>query len=373
MRRPAVRLLLTLAVSACFVGSIPATTEAGIIPWAYDTVFGPVGSVHARHAGYYGGGYGANYGGCSSCSTPYYAGYSGPAPVLIGGRRAWRSSYVAFGGSGGYATGGCSTCSSGYGYSSTGNCGVACGGCDSCGGGCGINGGYAFGGQSYGGGGCASGQCGVNYPPPVTTNNSGANAATPVTPAAPLPADAKAGTGASQAETPEPMNRSGADDGYNKPGAVTPAPAPGEGFRPRGTGVPTPTNGDPAADQFVPPIKTPAKPATGADASPNDAAAGAAAEEPKSETGAETGTEPATPPVVPKAKVPAKRPNLGEDEKETKAGPRFELNEKITWHREVQHSRHMPTAVRVSANIHRSALFPKMAWRTTSETELAKK
>jgi hypothetical protein len=74
MRRPAVRLLLTLALSACAVGLVPATTEAGIIPWAYDAVFGPVGSLQGRQVSYYGGGIG---GGCST-GCGYGAYYQGP-------------------------------------------------------------------------------------------------------------------------------------------------------------------------------------------------------------------------------------------------------------------------------------------------------
>lgn len=150
-------------------------------------------------------------------------------------------------------------------------------------------------------------------------------------------------------------------------------PGAGEGFRPRGAGVPTPTGGDPTAEQFVPPkINTPAK-APGTDASPNDASPPAPPSEPQNGTGTGTGTEPATPAIAPK---PKPKRNFGDDEDEkkgTSVGPRLELNEKVTWRREVIHSRQAPTAVRVSATMSRSALFPKMAWRTTADAELAKK
>jgi hypothetical protein len=403
MRRPAVRLLLTLAISACVVGSIPATTEAGIIPWAYDTVFGPLGSIQGRQAGYYGGAYGsnyggvygANYGGCSTggCGTGCSTGYCGPAPRLFGGLRSLRMGFAGYGGygMGGYGMGGYG-CSTGCGYSNFGGCGSSCGGCNSCGmggcstgdcgtggcgaGGCGSNGGYGaigmqgyggnFGGGNFGGGGCANGQCGVNYPPPLTQNNPSVNAASPVTPAAPPPVTTEATKSATPPVEPQvdPMSgRSGGNDGYPSPMA----PGAGEGFRPRGAGLPSPTGGDPTAEQFVPPKKVNAP---GADASPNDTNVPMP---PPVEPQTGAATDPATPPVAPKPRPKRNLNDDDDDKKGTSVGPRFELNEKVTWRREVIHSRQAPTAVRVSATVNRSALFPKMAWRTTADAELAKK
>lgn len=85
--------LLTLAV----VGGLATQSQAGIIPWLYDAVFGPPGSVMygtgyrgygmTYGAGYSPYGYGANYGygaaayapatGCNSCATSS-ATYYGP-------------------------------------------------------------------------------------------------------------------------------------------------------------------------------------------------------------------------------------------------------------------------------------------------------
>jgi hypothetical protein len=389
MRRPAVRLLFTLAISACAVGVIPTTTEAGIIPWAYDTVFGSVGSIQARQSGYYGGAYGANYGGayganyggayganyggCSTgCGTPCSTGYCGPAPRLFGRLRAWRMGYAGYGG---YATGG-GCCSTGGGYSNYGGvanyggssgCGISsCGGCSSCGGGgCGIDGGYG----SFGGG-CANGQCGVNYPPPLTQNNSGPTASSPVTPAAPpVNADAKAGgTQNDQGVEPGPMGRSGTTDGYQP--QIAPGPGAGDGFRPRGAGSAAPAGGDPATGEFVPPVTSPSN-NNGVDASPSNPNTGATGDDQKAATGTESST-----PVVPPKKAAPKR-NFGDEDEDKKSGtsvgPRFELNDKVTWRTQVSLTRQAPTAVRVSATVYRSPLFPKMAWRMTSEPELAKK
>jgi hypothetical protein len=99
------RLSLVLASTASLGLSSPV--QAGVIPWAYDALFGPVGSMQAR-AGY----------------APYYTGYSG--------------NY-----GGGYVTG-YAPYSVGYGYVSSG-----CG-CSPCGGSCG---------SSCASGNCASGNC----------------------------------------------------------------------------------------------------------------------------------------------------------------------------------------------------------------------
>ena len=381
MRRPAVRLLLTLALSACVVGAVPAATEAGIIPWAYDAVFGPVGSLNGRYSAGYNGG--CATGDCSSGGYGYSAGYcgcgvgcfQGPAPRLFGGLRARRRGYVGYAGyaggfGGGFSAGGCST-GCGYPAADCGSCnscggyGVSSGNCGSCGaGGCGIDGGFAYGASGYGGG-CATGQCGVNYGP--TTNAAGGvNSASPVTPASPPPATTDnnvKSNGPTQYDAQSaPMGRSGANDGY-----LPPVP-PGEGFRPRGQQEAAPTNSDPAIDEFVPPkVNSTNRPAI--EASPSDATAPPL---PEATNNSAAPTDTTTPPV------PAKAPkrNFGDDEgdnKETQIGPRLELQEKITWNRSISRSRQMLSAVRVSATVNRTALFPKMAWKTTADAELAKK
>ncbi|MCA9096950.1 MAG: hypothetical protein KDA36_01120 [Planctomycetaceae bacterium] len=111
-------------------GAMAVPVEAGIVPWVWDTVFGPVGSIRARrmcNVGYgfrnrcsYGPAMYGSYGGCSPCGSP------------CGG----------------------SPCSSGA-------CGIGCG--------------YGYGGAvSMGGcasGSCASGQCGVNFYPEASPSN----------------------------------------------------------------------------------------------------------------------------------------------------------------------------------------------------------
>ena len=105
--------------------SCPSASEAGVIPWAYDAVFGPVGSLR-----------GSNY-------TPYYAGYSGYTGA----------SYQPAAYSTGYATNGCSSCQqSSYYASAYDSCG-----CSPCGSNC-SSGGCAS-------GNCASGNCTTNSVP----------------------------------------------------------------------------------------------------------------------------------------------------------------------------------------------------------------
>ena len=285
-------------------------------------MFGPVGSIHARHVSRYSS-YGA---GCCGPAAPVYAGYRGGWGSYGGGCCAPACNSCGVGGSAGYSSGGCSSCGTGYagGY---------------------YDGGY---GQSAcGPGGCANGQCNVNYPPgtnPATGNS-------PVTPAhAP-------GAGPSPAydnrnAPPSPM---GSNDNFVPP--VTPAPggaANTDGFTPAAPRTPAPNTVDPTQnDNYVPPkVVPPAAPAA-------------------------DGTDPAatgTPPVEPRPVTPSKKPRIGDDdEKGTSVGPRLELNEKVTWRPSIQRTRTSLSAVRVSANAYRYGLFAKTAWRSGTDTELAKK
>ena len=120
------RLAKFAFVLASVLGSsCPSASEAGVIPWAYDAIFGPVGSLR-----------GSNY-------TPYYAGYSGYTGA----------SYQPAAYSYGYATNGCSSCQQSSYYASTYN---GCG-CSPCGSAC-SSGGCAS-------GNCASGNCTANSIP----------------------------------------------------------------------------------------------------------------------------------------------------------------------------------------------------------------
>ena len=120
------RLAKFAFVLACAIGtSCPSSSDAGVIPWAYDAVFGPVGSMQRS---YY---------------TPYYAGYSGYTGA----------SYQPAAYSTGYATNGCSSCQqSSYYASAYDSCG-----CSPCGSNC-SSGGCAS-------GNCASGNCTANSVP----------------------------------------------------------------------------------------------------------------------------------------------------------------------------------------------------------------
>ncbi|HVW01996.1 MAG TPA: hypothetical protein VHB77_16705, partial [Planctomycetaceae bacterium] len=135
--------------AACLSAGLAAPAEAGIIPWTYNAIFGPVGS----NAGYgYGYGYAgtttANYGGgCSTCGTGAMGnsylgpGYAfdpyGPAIGMGGGCSSC--------GTGGCATGCCGVRSF-FGPRCCLPCGFACGSCGL--GGCGA-------------GGCSTGSCGA--------------------------------------------------------------------------------------------------------------------------------------------------------------------------------------------------------------------
>lgn len=320
MRRPAVRFLLTLAVAASMFGVAPAKSEAGIIPWAWDTVFGPVGSIHARRA--YRLGYGS--GGCCGPAVPYGYGAS------YGGWGAF--------GSGGCCNSGCNSCGA-AGYSSCSSCGT---GFD------------AYGVSSCGAGGCANGQCNVNYPPNNTATGNTSAGGSPVTPA---PVPNPGGPTPGYDNRTGPMVPNGGNENFVPP--VAPGPGPGaattDGFKPSAAGrSPAPTGGDPTKDEnYIPPRVTPPGAAEGTDPSAN----GVPAVEPR--------------PAV----TPPKRPALGDDDEEkgTSIGPRFELNEKVTWQPVIQRTRMAQSAVRVSAHANRLGLFAKTAWRSNLETELAKK
>ena len=142
MRRPAQRFgILVLALA--LVPAQFSAANAGVIPWLYDAVFGPVG-----HYGYGGYGYGGGYG---SYGTAYRYSYAGPqvsyampsAPAYYGQTNCGQSKCGPAGCSSagcatpsysvGYrpilahptycSTGGCSTVLSAYRYSD-GNCGT---------------------------------------------------------------------------------------------------------------------------------------------------------------------------------------------------------------------------------------------------------
>lgn len=88
------RLVLVLVSGIGFSISAPAESRAGIIPWIYDAVFGPVGSMRAQSAGYP---MTVGYAPYSAGYAPYYSNYNAAyAPVTTAQ----------------YNSGGCSTCNS---------------------------------------------------------------------------------------------------------------------------------------------------------------------------------------------------------------------------------------------------------------------
>lgn len=111
-----------------FAGMVvnPHESQAGVIPWLYDAIFGPPGSMMAYSGGgYYGGGgaYTAGY-------APYWSGY---APAF------------------GY--GGCGPCQT-TSYAPAGCCDPCQSSCSPCGGGCAV-------GSPCSGGACLGGACGM--------------------------------------------------------------------------------------------------------------------------------------------------------------------------------------------------------------------
>lgn len=125
MIQQARKRLLIAALTFVLSGAMAVPAQAGIIPWAWDTLFGPVGSIRARRM----------------CNVGYgIRNRCGYGPMSYGA--------MSYGSCGG----GCSPCSGGA-------CGLGCG-CD--------YGGY---GSSLSMGSCATGQCGVNFSPTATPGN----------------------------------------------------------------------------------------------------------------------------------------------------------------------------------------------------------
>ncbi len=125
--------LTKIAVCGLLVLSTTTTADAGLIPWTYNAIFGPVGSTFAARPAY---GYTANYGAynagaCCGNSytagyTPYYAGYSGYTTNYYAAYPT--TSYYGF--SNDCSTcGTCNTCNYGC---ATNCCTTGCNGCANC-------------------------------------------------------------------------------------------------------------------------------------------------------------------------------------------------------------------------------------------------
>lgn len=144
----------SLAALVCFGAALlgaPARSEAGVIPWMYDAIFG-----YGHHSGGWGGGYGggAAYGGYTTGYAPFYTASYGGASYgggSYGGGNCCGSttSYAPWTGyaSGSYGDGCCSPCGTGgCNPCGAGACGNGCG--TSCDPGCGND--------------CPGGNCGTS-------------------------------------------------------------------------------------------------------------------------------------------------------------------------------------------------------------------
>ena len=71
------RLMLVVGSVVGFSSAVPNTSQAGVIPWIYDAIFGPVGSMR------YGAGYGTYGGYGNSGYSNYGLAYSGYTPTTV--------------------------------------------------------------------------------------------------------------------------------------------------------------------------------------------------------------------------------------------------------------------------------------------------
>ncbi|TWT63461.1 hypothetical protein [Rubinisphaera italica] len=163
--------LMMLGVCGLLAVTTTATAEAGIIPWTYNAIFGPVGSTFAARPTYgYGANYGAryggnaccgttaNYGGNSCCGTTSSYGYTTSYSPYYAGYTPYYAGYSSYYGSSCNNCGTCNTCNSG---------------CNSCGYGC----------ASNGCSNCASGDCNSGLTPAAGTTSTpqSNNSPTPTT------------------------------------------------------------------------------------------------------------------------------------------------------------------------------------------------
>ena len=160
--------LMMLGVCGLLAVTTTATAEAGIIPWTYNAIFGPVGSTFAARPTYgYGANYGASYGGNACCGTTanyYSAGYA-PYTTNYGYTTSYTPYYAGYAPyTAGYSAYGCNNC---------GTCNSCNNGCNTCGYGCATNCCNN----------CASGDCGTGLTPAAgtTTNPTNNNSPTPTT------------------------------------------------------------------------------------------------------------------------------------------------------------------------------------------------
>lgn len=171
-----------LAALICFGAALlgaPSRSEAGVIPWMYDAIFG------YGHAGYGGGYSGGGYGG------GYMTGYAPAYPPRYVARM-YRASY-AFGGGDSYGYGATTNYAPWYGYSAGGACCSPCGtsACSPCGTGACGGGACGTGCENGCGTGCSGGNCGGSGSTNVPSTQPNVNERTGPTPTWASPANEK--------------------------------------------------------------------------------------------------------------------------------------------------------------------------------------
>jgi hypothetical protein len=172
------RILMACLFAGSCLAAVPNTSQAGIIPWMYDSIFGYGPAFGGYRTAYYGGGYAPAY--PASYSYPAYGGYGygGGGCSSCGVTANYAPSYGAYyGGYGGYdmsygGSGCCAPCNS------CAPCGGGCNtGCSSCGGGgCSTCG-------TPGGGDCSTGSNSYSTPTAPPTNSSSGRTPTYADPA----------------------------------------------------------------------------------------------------------------------------------------------------------------------------------------------
>ena len=368
MRLRATKWLLLSLSSLSLVGSFAAPTQAGVIPWVYNAIFGP-----ARNGAYYGGpayGGGAAYG-PACCSTYAVTASYGPSIGCCG------SPVMSYGYSGGCGDcGPCNSCSGGFACSS-GNCNN---------GGCNLPAptnlqptpapGYGYPNPAGAPGGYPPGY-NPGAPPPGYNPGypAGAPAGGPMGPmgrgAGPATTyDSGAGaTGAPKTFVEPPLNntgagggRTGTEDGFRaRPGARGLEEDTGSSFRPVTPATPTPANPTSNSPTTPTPTAEPVIPAT-------------PPEEPSDEI-RDSNSTPTTPPATPKAapKKPAANAPAIRDDDSSDTGPVNAESEKVAG-RKVERKRIALRPNFGEARLVRRTESPKSPWTpVNTDTKLARK
>ena len=122
------RLVMMLASGFGFAMAAPAQSQAGVIPWVYDAIFGPVGSLRAARGNsptYAGYGYAPMSAGYAPTSSAMYGSYGSYGSACNSCSQTSQyvpsTGYDSYGSQAYYGSNGCNSCSSGN-CSSGSNC-----------------------------------------------------------------------------------------------------------------------------------------------------------------------------------------------------------------------------------------------------------